>query len=33
MPVVMVSPDFLSEEDAKRVANVLFGEVDYYESN
>ena len=32
MPVVRVSPDFLSEEDAKRVANVLFGEVDYYES-
>lgn len=32
MPVVEVSPHFLTEEDAKRVAYVLFGERDYYEA-
>lgn len=32
MPVVRIAPDFLSENDAKRVAHVLFGNADFYES-
>lgn len=32
MPVVEVAPYFLSEEDAKRVAEVLFNDATFYES-
>ena len=32
MPVVEVVPHYLTEEDAKRVAVVLFGEADFYEA-
>lgn len=32
MPVVRIAPDYLSEDDAKRVANVLFGNTDFYEA-
>lgn len=33
MPVVEVTPHYVTSEDAKRVATVLFGNVDYYESD
>lgn len=32
MPVVEVAPYFLTEEDAQRVAQVLFGDAEFYES-
>lgn len=32
MPVVEVEPHFLTEEDVRRVAYVLFGDADFYES-
>lgn len=32
MPVIEVSPHYLSEDDAKRVANVLFGDSTFYEA-
>lgn len=32
MPVVRIAPDFLTEDDAKRVAQVLFGNADFYEA-
>lgn len=32
MPVVEVTPHFLTSEDVKRVANVLFGDLTFYEA-
>lgn len=31
MPIAEITPHYLTEENAKRVANVLFGDADYYE--
>ena len=33
MPVVQVSPHYLTEDDAERVAHALFGNVEYYEAD
>lgn len=32
MPEVLVAPHFLTAEDARRIAGVLFGEADFYEA-